>query len=236
MAATFCYNIRYALTPVFGVDFLSICIEPDDPEFGRMIISRDVVRRCTEEASGFRALSREGSLASSPRTLPSSSKGYRKVRPKQFRPRPVKSLASESGYGTDTDRSDEYMWSPSVSSGSGFTALNTPRSVASQHYQPLTMDQLSSAYKIQLKSASTPLIAESGDQTVTRKRLRPDEEDGYEEDSASSQSSIETPVLNVPQESPSPSQEIRAAYQLLQLKMDDAALDVDRLSRRRAST
>ena len=205
-----------------------------------MVIDRDIVRRCTEEARGFRALSREVSTASGPRTPPSSSQGSRKTFPKALRPRPIKSLESESGYGTDTDRSDDYLYSPSASSGSAWTALNTPRSVGSQHYQSLTLDQLSSAYKSQQKTASGLQEAPSTKQPVSRKRLRSDnedDEDGYEEDGSSSHSSLDTPMPDMTQKkSPGVSQETRAAFQLMQLSMDDAALDGDRSRRRRAST
>ncbi|KAL8795610.1 MAG: hypothetical protein Q9195_001848 [Heterodermia aff. obscurata] len=237
IAATFCYNIRYALTPVFGVDFLSICIEPGDPKFGHMVINSDVVRRCTEEASGFRALSREGSMASSPRTPPPSSKGYRKVSPRSLRPRPVQTLESESGYGTDTDRSDDYLYSPAASSGSGWTALNTPRSVASQQYQRLTLDQLSCAYNGQQKSVPQVYKPKSGNEVSSRKRVRSDDEEEYEEGSSSDHSSLDTPMPDISKEKTSSLwQERRAAYQLLQLRMDDAAIDGDRSRRRRAST
>lgn len=200
-----------------------------------MVIDRDIVRRCTEEARGFRALSREVSTASGPRTPPSSSQGCRKTYPKALRPRPVKSLESESGYGTDTDRSDDYLYSPSASSGSAWTALNTPRSVGSQHYQSLTLDQLTSAYNSQQKTASALQEARSTKQPVSRKRLRSDNED--EEDGSSSHSSLDTPMPDMTQKkSPGVSQENRAAFQLMQLKMDDAAIDGVRSRRRRAST
>ena len=207
-----------------------------------MVISSDIVRRCTEEASGFRALSREGSTASSPRTPPSSSKGYRKVSPRSLRPRVVQTLESESGYGTDTDRSDSYLYSPTTSSGSRWTALNTPRSVASQHYQHLTLDQLS-AYNSQQKSASTLYEPQNSDDVLSRKRVRSkeeeedDDDEEHEEGNSSDHSSLDTPMPDVSKEqTPTLWQERRAAYQLLQLKMDDAAIDADRSRRRRAST
>lgn len=205
-----------------------------------MVIDRDIVRRCTEEARNFRALSRESSMVSGPRTPPPSSKGCRKMFPKALRPRPVKSLEIESGYGTDTDRSDDYLYSPSASSGSAWTALNTPRSVGSQHYRSLTLDQLTIAYKGPQKAASRLQEAQSTDQRVSKKRLRSDnevDEDGYEGDSSWSRSSLGTPMPDMTQkQSPGLSQETRAAYQLMQLKMDDAALVGDRSRRRRAST
>ena len=214
-----------------------MCIEPGDPKFGHMVINGDIVRRCTEEANGFRALSREGSMASSPRTPPSSSKGYRKISPRSLRPRVVQNLESESGYGTDTDRSDSYLYSPTTSSGSRWTALNTPRSVASQHYQRSTFDQLSSDYNNQQEAASTLYEPQSGNEVLSRKRVRSDDDEENEEGNSSDDSSLDTPMPDISKEqTPSSWQERRAAYQLLQLKMDDAAIDGDRSRRRRAST
>ena len=202
-----------------------------------MVIHSDVVRRCTEDASGFRALSREGSMASNPQTPPSSSKGYQKVGPRALRPRVVQTLESESGYGTDTDRSDDYLYSPAASSGSGWTALNTPRSVASQHYQRLTLDQLSSAYDGQQKSASRLCGPQNGSEGLSRKRARSDDDEEYEEGSSSDHSSLNTPMPDMSEEKATDLwQERRAAYQLLQLRMDDAAIDGERSRRRRAST
>ena len=217
------------------MDFLAMCIEPEDPAFGRMIIERDIVRRCTEEANNFRNLSREGSMASSPRTPPPSG-AYRKVNTKSLRPKPVRSLESESGYGTDTDRSDDYLYSPSVSSGPGWTALNTPRSVASQQYPVLhPRYQLSTS---PCGQAPRSRQAEAPNNSRPAKRPRMDAEFEYEDDDDSSfRSSLDTPMLDVASTScRSVSQETRAAYLLLQLKMDDTALDGEGGRRRRAST
>ncbi|EED21134.1 APSES transcription factor Xbp1, putative [Talaromyces stipitatus ATCC 10500] len=48
VAATFCYSIRYALTPVFGADFPSQCLQPPDRLFGKMTIDPEVIKRATE--------------------------------------------------------------------------------------------------------------------------------------------------------------------------------------------
>ena len=196
-----------------------------------MVIDRDIVRQCTEEANGFRTLSRESSMAGSPRTPPPSSRGYRKLNSKMLRSKPVKSLGSESGYGTDTDRSDDYLYSPSASSGSGWTALNTPRSAASEHYQRAAVDQIPPAYLSRLQEA------QPSSQTLSKKRARSDEEDEKGEESPSSPSTIDLATQDAPSKEPeSQSEETRAAYQLLQLKMDDGIVEGDRSRRRRAST
>ncbi|KAF3006662.1 hypothetical protein E8E13_008343 [Curvularia kusanoi] len=54
LAATFCWNIRWALTPVFGNDFPDMCIPHRHVSFGNFIISPDTVRFCTEETARFK--------------------------------------------------------------------------------------------------------------------------------------------------------------------------------------
>ena len=79
VAATFCYKIRHALTPIFGVDFLSLCIHPEDPRFGRMIIEPSIVREATETANRYRLLEKprptSGPSVLSPQT-PEQQQGY----------------------------------------------------------------------------------------------------------------------------------------------------------------
>jgi hypothetical protein len=81
VAATFCWNIRHVLTPIFGVDFLSIFIPPNDTRFGRMIISPDVVQEATETANYFRKLEMPQPIAGPQPTSPHTpeceqSQGY----------------------------------------------------------------------------------------------------------------------------------------------------------------
>lgn len=57
IAATFCYDIRWALTPVFGYDFPSMCLSPKDPRYAKFIIDPAIVQQCTAETDRFR---REG--------------------------------------------------------------------------------------------------------------------------------------------------------------------------------
>ncbi|KAF2432920.1 DNA-binding domain of Mlu1-box binding protein MBP1, partial [Tothia fuscella] len=43
VAATFCYNVRHALTPLFGKDFLDICIHPAHPSYGNFKIDQSII-------------------------------------------------------------------------------------------------------------------------------------------------------------------------------------------------
>lgn len=56
VAATFCWNIRYALTPVFGKDFPATCIHPDLEDYGSMHIDPAITKRCAEQARMYREL------------------------------------------------------------------------------------------------------------------------------------------------------------------------------------
>lgn len=58
VAATFCWRIRYALTPIFGLDFPSKCIHPQDRtrRFGQMLIDPAIVKTATETATFYRHL------------------------------------------------------------------------------------------------------------------------------------------------------------------------------------
>lgn len=132
IAATFCYSIRWALTPVFGNDFPLICLPPDDPAFAKFVIDPAIVQFCTQETTRFRELGPAYKvdrpvtpvavepLTSRPEQLPFSVEAVR-----QRRAQPAD---TESGYGTDTERSDKYLFSPEVSPRTRFTPINRPQS------------------------------------------------------------------------------------------------------------
>ena len=54
LAATFCWNIRWALTPVFGNDFPQMCTPPTHPSFANFVISPATVQFCADETVRFR--------------------------------------------------------------------------------------------------------------------------------------------------------------------------------------
>ena len=49
LAATFCWKIRFALTPLFGDDFVDLCVHPSDPAYKQFIIDPDITKQCEEE-------------------------------------------------------------------------------------------------------------------------------------------------------------------------------------------
>ncbi|KAG9234934.1 hypothetical protein BJ875DRAFT_542516 [Amylocarpus encephaloides] len=54
VCATFCSHISGALIPIFGPTFPSLCVSPDAPEHGRMIIDPAIVTKATDEAENYR--------------------------------------------------------------------------------------------------------------------------------------------------------------------------------------
>jgi len=69
LASTFCWDVRYALTPVFGHDFPSLCIKPGEDGFGSMTIDPAITKFCTEQAKRFRE--QESAAAPMPPSLSS---------------------------------------------------------------------------------------------------------------------------------------------------------------------
>ncbi|KAK2787095.1 hypothetical protein FQN52_007361 [Onygenales sp. PD_12] len=150
VAATFGWKIRYALTPLFGVEFLSICIPPDDPRFGRMVIDQSIVRAATNSARQYRLLETRAGVNTSRQSTenytqqqqqgnPTTSAGrwsMKELRPKSAHtpsapaPAPADEADSEE---TDTDTSDAYCLSPTKPHAhvrghkSSWAPANTPR-------------------------------------------------------------------------------------------------------------
>ncbi|CEO59731.1 hypothetical protein PMG11_04396 [Penicillium brasilianum] len=57
IAATFCWDIRFLLTPLFGLDFPELCIPPTNRiSFRRMIIDPTIVNEAAETARRYRLL------------------------------------------------------------------------------------------------------------------------------------------------------------------------------------
>ncbi|KAL4863642.1 hypothetical protein BDV12DRAFT_25627 [Aspergillus spectabilis] len=149
IAATFCWKIRFALTPLFGRDFPSLCIHPNDrSHFGRMIIDQAIVREATEKAHFYRMLelrspASSALLRSSYHNRPTSSPGDRDslslgrhILPKSYhRHRSNTSSTDLSiGYGSSPELeyssspTDPYCVSPVSPIRNAFTPVNTPRS------------------------------------------------------------------------------------------------------------
>ena len=119
---TFCYHIRWALTPIFGPSFVEECIQPESPDFGKFKIDPEIVRRAAVEADSWR-LSSSPSRTATPlsqdqsREVPRIVPRDNIIAGKQLRPRlqnptfrldsPFKSESEEEEYVDDDDDDDD---------------------------------------------------------------------------------------------------------------------------------
>lgn len=92
---TFCYDIRFALTPIFGQSFIKECLRPENPSFGRFKISSEVVRRAQLEAQGLRSgessrsatpANDAGAFQDIPRSVPHAAAPLKELRPRKEQP------------------------------------------------------------------------------------------------------------------------------------------------------
>lgn len=150
IAATFCWPIRCVLTPIFGLDFLDMCIHPQDRAlYGRMIIDQAIVEKATEMTNYYRALELQ---PLPPRPLFTSRRppGPSKSLEKQILPKSyphtdthhhhhhhlrhdyadsLVSYGSSPEYTPTPSASDTYCMSPASPLRSSFTPVNNiPRS------------------------------------------------------------------------------------------------------------
>ena len=225
VAATFCYEIRYVLVPVFGPDFVSMCQEKcEEP---RLNVCRSIIQRCTEAATANQVHSRESSVAVSPRTLTSWPL-------KSLGPKSAKTLDVESGYGTDSDRSENYLGSPDSPRSIEWTPVNTPGLTQLETYRFL--QQPSRNITSTPRGFGPPASSHIKRMTQT-KRVISDSEEASEAEGSSGQSSVHTPTSAKRRKvSPPMTPEIGAAYTLMELNMADTTIgEKQPLKRRRAS-
>lgn len=233
VAATFCYPIRYALTPVFGLDFVSICVKPGEEGFGHMVIDQAIIRRCTDEAQGYRAASRESSQVGSPVTPGYGSSGM-KWTPRSLRPRPAGPFDSESGYYTDTDQSEKYLASPQ--SIFSWTSVNTPRSINDHSSQPSPQPLVKSGSPIRGCGAppNSPDSSSGDDNNGRLQRSSKELDEDFDASRSPRSLRVELEPTRPSDTVATVSKDSRAAYLLMQLHFADASLNGSR--KRRASS
>lgn len=253
VAATFCWKIRYALTPVFGPDFPKMCLRPEAEGFGTMIIDLAVTQRCTEQAGFYRqletnALSGVATAFRSPLT-PESPTIPRHV--KELRPKARQSARSGSGYDSDSSFAGSYMAtsvSPTIPYCNTWTPANTPRSVGPALHDRLPSPQdvlagtsaeaaeedRNSAHSASTSSTTSLLLRsrqephegrDHGDGTRTPLPYEIAQDVVAETDGTWGRPS-DIPVLS----------DEKAAYLLLKLSMEAAVSEAPRREKRRAST
>lgn len=231
VAATFCYNIRHALTPLFGEDFIGLCVHPSDRSFGSFRIDGSIVRQCTAETQSWltRSDARNTptpSLYSSPDPSASDACATPKFtlstpfRFKKLKPKILKATDSESGYGTDSEvASDKLAFSPDVSPKttiSEWTTINTNASpkeaTAIQGLQMLSCSPV---------QRTTELTSQSPTDQRQSKRPMLDTDDEYAGDESTT-GEVDASKTAKPAGKALRTTESRAAYWLMQLSMEDA--------------
>ena len=222
IAATFCWKIRYALTPVFGTDFPAMCTEPDDPAFLRFGIDGDIILRCTQMANADRERSQQVSSSENIRCSHSGTM-------KSLRPKSAQTLDTESGYCTDTDRSlrespptDFVKWTP----------VNIPNPVHIDHCNiPAPAIAASKAPRVSPMETSPMREIHSNKRTRSFKN-----EANIEPIPESASYSMVEAGPSKRRKFLTMKQEARAAYMLMHLHIADAALEEgSRFAARRAS-
>lgn len=237
VAATFCYDIRYALTPLFGLDFVSTCIKPGTEGFGQMVIDPQIVRHCTDNAKKYRQIDSRGSSETFSPKSPSSSRTASSANwtTNSIRCRRPCTLDMESGYYTDTDRSDHYL--PSSQSSYPWTGETLPKPHVPKFHLPSPQELLKTTGRI-VGCGAPPNSPDSTSSNVTHKKLVNKITD-QESDGTGSQYSNEATTTGPTARSPLTStQETRAAYVLMQLHFADTSLkeNENRAKKRRASS
>ena len=227
MAGTFCYHIRYALVPLFGPDFVSLCYHPGDPAFGRMVISGDIVMHCTAVAQEFRGMeedklySNESPFINSLSTTPLCAKLKLDWTPTP----PNKTLRKlesypESGYGTDTDTSERCPLFPDAKSEAAWRAAQLARCQRSSH----STVRDSPGTRWMLPTPKSNIAA--GDYPRAKRSLS-DLDEEYDDESSTERSS-EYAVPSVKRRrSTLLTKEARAAYMLMQLHSADVGLELN---------
>ena len=205
IAATFCWDIRYVLTPVFGLDFPSMCTEPEDPLFLKLSIDKEIVLHCTEIANADLAKLQEESTGGSLRT------SYLALSSRSLRPKPQVRLDYESGYYTDTDRS---LPNSPQSESVEWTPVNIPRSV-----RPNPSRAPISAPTPSPKRSPSP---RTGRSQAKRFRSETDDVSAYDSSAESTSANATAPAKR--RKVYTLSEEARAAYTLMQIHLTDETL------------
>ncbi|OQE17828.1 hypothetical protein PENFLA_c023G05233 [Penicillium flavigenum] len=141
MAATFCWRIRYALTPLFGTEFPAMCIPPTDRKtHGRMVIPPEIVQRATNLSNYYRSLEIKSSAGANPPAINAPSSTHTLLHGMGVLGRGDSSLTlpplkiprtkyADSNPSARDSSMEPYCMSPkSQSSMSTFTPINPPRS------------------------------------------------------------------------------------------------------------
>ena len=246
VATTFCYNIRYALVPLFGPGIASTCIKPGSEGFAQMVIDPQVVSRCTLEAKKYKELASEKKFEASRSNTPESKAVASSLWPRHMKSK-GKKLNSNSPYSSDADGDGNYLPSPQSSS----TEWNPPRSSKPWPW-PGTLELPEShddKGKITFKKShevrpKSPSISSEGSEvspkTVAKLARKEDSKSKDKKHKARHQKRTSTETDPPPTRSPSPitaTKETKAAYVLMQLRLADTTwTDSEHSARKRRAS
>ncbi|KAJ5639027.1 uncharacterized protein N7484_006889 [Penicillium longicatenatum] len=138
VAATFCWEIRHALTPLFGTDFPSICVPTVNGkarDFPNIKLDKSIIQRATQTAMAYRSLEpdRGSSNTITRNSAPAPAPGnddsfadripYRQIHPKV----PRRSYADSVSSARDSSPEPAFCHSPHSAVINSFTPVNLPR-------------------------------------------------------------------------------------------------------------
>ena len=107
---TFCYPIRWAVTPIFGPSFVRECLQPGTPDFAKFRVDAETVRCAQLEAEGWKQ-PRIGRITVDqiPRSVPAEAT---ETTSKHLRPRTARPTFKDgSPFESDGDTCDESSYS-----------------------------------------------------------------------------------------------------------------------------
>jgi len=55
LAANFCWDIRYALVPLFGKQFVDMCLRPEHPSYKRHALHPSIIKKCQQDVESWRS-------------------------------------------------------------------------------------------------------------------------------------------------------------------------------------
>ncbi|KAF2169330.1 hypothetical protein M409DRAFT_65032 [Zasmidium cellare ATCC 36951] len=120
LCLTFCYPIRWALTPVFGPSFIKECLAPDHPGYGRFKIDPEVIRISALEQQDWRVdtASRDATPAypqagrEIPRSAPAAHEHVDHSKPQFKQGSPFSEASSDRNYVYSSPMTDSPALSP----------------------------------------------------------------------------------------------------------------------------
>ena len=213
VAATFAYEIRYALTPLFGKGFIAMCIHPGAPDFGSFKIARKLILSCTAEAEQWRYIDDDRrSLCKSPTidTSNASPTNYSSS-PGNYGDRRTKRNETESGYGTDTD-SDKHYTVP-IDRQKSYKSEWRPRN------DGFAIPEISAVSCFKSHQTVAGLLQSTIRMEAGRKDVEQDEDDHFTETSSTSGTARRSSLGTLSH------RETKAAYAMMQLSFADSTLN-----------